>query len=312
MECRSKAPDTISAMNPVALYFASGESLYLGATLLVLAIVASPFLKHAWSFRVRNVGAWVGLAIAVMGCPPFPIVIDLILLAAFLLWFIASNRDGVTQTWMRLQRGSTVVLMGLLLLLTAIEFSHREMPAITGKPSDHLVIIGDSISSGIDSRITTWPLVLQQTSGVSVTNLARPGAQTSDGLTMADKLTPNDSVALIEIGGNDLLLGVPSDEFGNALETLLAKVTARQRTVVMFELPLLPNKIAYGRIQRRLAAKYGVSLIPKRFFTNVIGDSSATSDGLHLSVSGTRRMAALVTQVLSPVLKTTRSPTSSP
>jgi hypothetical protein len=148
MECRSNAPDTISAMNPVALYFASGESLYLGATLLILAIGASPFLKHARSFRVRNVGAWVGLAIAVMGCPPFPVVIDLILLAAFVLWFIASNHDGVTQTWMRLQRGSTVVLMGLLLLLTAIEFSHREMPAITGKPSDHLVIIGDSISSG--------------------------------------------------------------------------------------------------------------------------------------------------------------------
>jgi len=40
------APDTISAMNPVALYFASGESLYLGVGLLVLAIFLSPFLKR--------------------------------------------------------------------------------------------------------------------------------------------------------------------------------------------------------------------------------------------------------------------------
>jgi acyl-CoA thioesterase I len=299
-------------MNPVALYFASGESLYLGATLFVLAIGASPFLKRAWLLRVRNVGAWSGLVIAVMGCPPFPYVIDLIFLALFLVWFVASNRGGEKQKWIRLQRGSSVVLMGLVLVLTAIEYSHRKMPVITGKPSDHLVIIGDSISSGIDSRVPPWPLVLQQTSGVSVTNLARPGAQTSDGLAMANKLTSEDSVALIEIGGNDLLMGVPSEEFGKALETLLAKVSGGGRTIVMFELPLFPNKIAYGHIQRRLAAKYGVSLIPKRFFTNVIGDSSATSDGLHLSVSGTRRMAALVTRVLSPVLKTTASPRANP
>jgi len=36
--------------------------------------------------------------------------------------------------------------------------------------------------------------------------------------------------------------------------------------VVMFELPLFPHMIAYGRIQRGLAAKYEVWLIPKRFF----------------------------------------------
>jgi lysophospholipase L1-like esterase len=247
-----------------------------------------------------------------MACPPFSMIVDLILLAVFLLWFIASNRAGVTQTWVRLQRGSTIVLVMLLLVFTAVEFSHRRMPVITGKPSDHLVVLGDSISSGIDSRVPPWPLVLQQTSGVSVTNLARPGAQVSEGLSMAEKLTPEDSVVLIEIGGNDLLMGVPSDEFGKALETLLSRVTAPGRTVVMFELPLLPNKIAYGQIQRRLAAKYGVSLIPKRCFTNVIGDSSATSDGLHLSDSGARGMAALVTRVLSPVLKSTSSPTSNP
>ena len=297
-------------MNPVALYFASGESLYLGVALLVLAIVVSPFLKRAWLFRLRNMGAWLALAMIVMACPPFPMIVDLIFLAAFVLWFIASNRGGATQTWMRLQRSSTVVVVMLLLVLTAIEFSHRTMPVITGKPSDHLVVIGDSISSGIDPRVPPWPLVIQQTRGVSVRNLARPGAQSSEALTMAEKLTPEDRIVLIEIGGNDLLMGVPSDEFGEALEALLSKVTAPGRTVVMFELPLLPHKIAYGQIQRRLAAKYGVSLIPKRCFAEVIGDASATSDGLHLSDSGTRRMAALVTRVLSPVLKST--PTSSP
>jgi hypothetical protein len=71
----------------------------------------------------------------------------------------------------------------------------------------------------------------------------------------------------------------------------------------MFELPLLPHRIAYGQIQRRLAAKYHISLIPKRYFIDVIGGADATSDGLHLSDAGMRRMAALVARVLSPVLK---------
>jgi hypothetical protein len=144
------------------------------------------------------------------------------------------------------------------------------------------------------------------TPGLQETSAARPGAQSRDALTMAEKLTPEDHVVPIEIGGNDPLEGVPSVEFGKALDALLSKVSAPGRTVVMFELPLFPHRIAYGRIQRGLAAKYGVWLIPKRFFTEVIGGANATSDGLHLSNEGTRRMAALVAQVLSPVLKPER------
>jgi hypothetical protein len=49
-------PNTISAMNPVALYFASGESLYLGAALLLLVIAVSPFARRTWSLHLRNVG----------------------------------------------------------------------------------------------------------------------------------------------------------------------------------------------------------------------------------------------------------------
>jgi hypothetical protein len=82
---------------------------------------------------------------------------------------------------------------------------------------------------------------------------------------------------VIEIGGNDLLMGVSAEEFGRALDALISKVIAPGRTGVMFELPLLPQKIAYGQIQRRLATKYG---IPKRYFTEAIGDADATSDGL--------------------------------
>jgi lysophospholipase L1-like esterase len=293
-------------MSRIAWYFASGESLYLGAVLLALVAVAPAFLKRTWLLGVRNVVASIALAFIVMACPPFAFVVDVIFLAVFLLWFITSNQSSAR----RLQRGSTVVLTVLLFVLTTIEFSHRRMPRITGTPSDHLVVIGDSISSGIDPHLQAWPLVLQQTCAVDVRNLARPGARVSEGLLMARDLTDSDHVVLIEIGGNDLLMGVSSDEYGKGLDALLSKLTAPNRTVLMFELPLLPNKIGYGQIQRRLSAKYRASLIPKRYFAQAIGDAGATTDGLHLSGSGARRMAALVAQVLSPILKSCQSPSN--
>lgn len=259
-------------------------------------------LERTWLLRLRNVVAWVALALTVMASAPFALVVDLMFLTAFVLWFIASNREASTRTWMRFRYGSTAVLMLFLIVLTAIEFSHRTMPVIKGSPSDHLVVIGDSISAGIDPKVPAWPLIFEQTTGFSVRNLSMPGAQVSDVLTMAQRLTPDDRVVLIEIGGNDLLMGVPSAKFEHDLRALLSSVVVPGRTVAMFELPLLPHKIAY-QIQRGLAAQHGVWLIPKRCFAGVIGGVNATTDGLHLSASGARRMAALVARVLSPVLK---------
>lgn len=126
---------------------------------------------------------------------------------------------------------------------------------------------------------------------------------------MAGQITPGDHLVLIEIGGNDLLSGVSSAEFGWNLELILSKLAVPGRTIVMFEVPLLPNAIAYGRVQRRLASKYGVWLVPKHYFVEVIGGANATLDGLHLSQNGARQMALLVAKVLSPVLK---SPALSP
>jgi hypothetical protein len=204
-------------MSRIALYFASGESLYLGTALLTLAAVATPFLNRTWLLHVRNVAAWIALALIVMACPPFAFVVDLIFLAVFLLWFIRSNRSSATL----LQWGSTLLLTVMLIVLSTIEFSHRRMPRITGDASDDLAVIGDSISSGVDPHVEAWPLVLQQTCGLRVRNLARPGAQVSEALLIARDLTESDRVVLIEIGGNDLLMGVSSEEYDEGLDALL-------------------------------------------------------------------------------------------
>lgn len=288
-------------MNPIVLYLASGESLYPGAAILMLAILISPCLQQRWLLRLRNVAAWLALIMIIMACPPFPWTVDVVFVATFLLWYVATN----LSVGRRAQRLATALLAAMLIVLSGFELQHRSLPLISGMPSDHLVIIGDSISAGIDPRVPPWPTVMQATTGIRVKNLSSVGAFTAEGLGMAAKVESEDRVVLIEMGGNDLIGGVPSVQFGRSLDALLQKVTAPGRTVVMFELPLLPDRISYGQIQRRLAKKYGVWLIPKRYFTGVIGGANATSDGLHLLPEGTRRMATVVADALAPVLKST-------
>jgi len=148
---------------------------------------------------------------------------------------------------------------------------------------------------------------MQRNTSIPVRNLSRVSATAADGVVMAAQVTPDDRVVLVEIGGNDLIAGLPADEFAKSLDSILSRLVSNERAVVMIELPLLPYRIGYGRSQRRLASKYGVWMIPKRYFVQVINGSSATSDGLHLSAEGSTRMAELVARVLSPVLKPSRT-----
>jgi acyl-CoA thioesterase I len=290
-------------VNPAALYLISGDSLYLGSALLLLAIGVSPYLKSRRMLSARNVAAWFAVALMVVACPPVSWIVAAITLGGFVAWFALSNMDAPTTSWTRFRGIVGAVLFLSVLALCTSGLMHRRMPSITGIPSDHLVVIGDSVSSGIDSRSPAWPTVFQQMTDARVKNLARPGATVADAQAMVDSVTPDDRVFLIEIGGNDLLSVIPSSECGRNLDLLLSRLSAPGRTIVMFELPLLPHKVAYGRIQRRLSAKYGVWLIPKHYFVAVIGSANGTLDGLHLSSSGANRMAALVAGALSSVVK---------
>jgi acyl-CoA thioesterase I len=284
-------------VNLLILYFASGESFYPGAALLFLLLVDSVLFAGRKYILLRRVAIWIALASMVMASPPFPWIVDAIFAAIFLFWVVSLNRAG--NKWTGLRIGAACVLIALLGILTAAEFRQRRLPVIHAGATRDLVVLGDSISAGLGGRGPSWPEILQRNAGVGVKNLSQAGANMTDGLAMADRVEPQDRLILVELGGNDLISGESADVFGQALESILKKLTVPGRTVVMFELPLLPQMIRYGQIQRRLARKYGVALIPKRYFVSILSGRDATSDGLHLTEVGARRMAALVAKVFS-------------
>jgi acyl-CoA thioesterase-1 len=124
------------------------------------------------------------------------------------------------------------------------------------------------------------------------------GATVSSALRKAQQVAIPDGIVLVEIGGNDLLGSTTVDDFRRDLEALLAHLTGPDRQIIMFELPLPPFCNGYGRVQRRLAAKHDVALIPKRVFLRVLAADNATLDSIHLSQHGHELMADSVWQVL--------------
>jgi acyl-CoA thioesterase I len=285
-------------MNPVALYFASGDSLYPGALLLGGAVITAPFLRSHGLRLLHSLALWLGLALIIMACPPVSGWMAAVFLVAFSVWLIARGRGRPDSSWRRVRISAAAILLVWLLAVSGSEFLQRRGPRISGQTKDHLTVIGDSISSGIDGHTPPWPTLLQQQTGVPVRNLSRAGAGVLEARTMASQVQPEDNLVLIEIGGNDLLSGMSSAEFGEGLESLLSSLTMPKRTVVMFELPLLPNKVGFGRMQRRLSAKYRVFLIPRHFFTGILSGADSTYDGLHLSESGASRMSTVVAHLL--------------
>jgi acyl-CoA thioesterase-1 len=119
-------------------------------------------------------------------------------------------------------------------------------------------------------------------------------------LQQADRIEPGGAIVLVEIGGNDLLGTTTASDYEKGLAFLLGALSRPEREVVMFELPLLPFKNQFGRIQRRLASAHGVKLIPKRALISVLTSNSSTLDSIHLSPRGHAEMAALVWPILKP------------
>src|SRR6266567_1705874 len=134
-------------MSSLFLYMVSGDLLYVGMALLLFVVVLSPYLMpshRGW----RNGLAWLALVLMALASPPFPWTMDAVFGTAFLLWLIAPSKTTPVRRLEVFRIASATALILLGLILTAMEFLHRSMPLVTGTPDDHLVVIGDSISSG--------------------------------------------------------------------------------------------------------------------------------------------------------------------
>jgi acyl-CoA thioesterase-1 len=174
------------------------------------------------------------------------------------------------------------------------------MPSVPQFGHLTLGIIGDSVTAGVGERgVVNWPRVLADRYGVAVHDHSEMGANVSTALKQVASVSTDERLVLLEIGGNDLLGEVSAERYEAGLSKLLAAVRQPGRVVVMLELPLPPTYNAYGRIQRRLAQRHRVLLVPKRVLLSILQQGDTTLDTIHLTQEGHERMADAIWSVVN-------------
>ena len=282
-------------MNPILLRFTDGTTFFVGLA-LVLGAEALLFRFHAPVVRpVLTVLALVGAVLVVISATPLPMSMYVVWGITALAGLVLGNRSeaSVRSRWMA---------GGFLLVFTAgfclAELPYRSMPHLVVEKDATVYVIGDSISAGIGTSERCWPTMLEEMTGLRVVNLAQPGAKVADAVRQASRIEASNAVAIVDIGGNDLLGGTDAAVFRDQLDSLISTLRAAKHQVLIVELPLIPFMNTFGQAQRRIAAKYDAALLPKKVFAQVLGTRNGTLDGLHLSQEGHTAMAKSIAGIM--------------
>lgn len=281
-------------MNPFLLRLADGTSFLVGM-LLVATCATIPLCSQRRLVRgICFTLMLLGMLLVLLSSTPLPGWTYVLWVSLVLAVGIAHNLPAESRLSRKAKSGAAVLLGILTLLLFAWELPYRIGEAIDVKQGQTVCVIGDSLSSGIGRGERCWPDVLAQQSGLRVDNLAVGGARVADGPAQAARIPADAGLVLIELGGDDVFQKTKQDQFAERLDGLLAELHARGCTVAMFELPLPPLHNGIARIQRDLARRYNVTLIPKHCLARALSGRESTLDGLHLSQQGHDRLAGLV------------------
>ena len=284
-------------MNSLLVYhIGSGHPFFSGIAFIQLAGLSAFLRRGRWLAVCRVASVCAGAILVAVSSTPLPAWFYAIAGAVTLAWFALEG--PIRSKHRRSSLGFRYAMLAIWWLGIALELPFHVMHAIPLLQHPPVFLVGDSLSAGIGGDIETWPKRLARSHHVVVHDLSRSGADTATALRQAEQVSGSTSLVLVEIGGNDVLRATRPDAFEQALDVLLAKLRDNGRTIIMFELPLPPFHNRYGDTQRRLAARHGVLLIPKRVLIGVMTSEGATLDTIHLSDRGHALMAETVWDII--------------
>jgi acyl-CoA thioesterase-1 len=289
---------TTAVTHLLVYHLASGQAFFSGAALILAAVACWPRPGRNWLGRIRVWLVVLGVILVVLSATPFPRTIYVALAVITLAWIVAEWSAGFSTRGRRAARACAAVAW---VAVVCAELPYHWTPAVPRIAKPVLGVIADSLTAGLgDNDTATWPRILAEQRQVVVRDHAVMGATVASARKQAAELAADETLVLLEIGGNDLLGTTTSGEFERGLETLLDKVCQPGRTAVMFELPLLPIWQSYGLVQRRAARSHEVLLIPKRVLLRILQNDATTLDSIHLTTEGHQRMADAVWGVVHP------------
>jgi acyl-CoA thioesterase I len=172
-----------------------------------------------------------------------------------------------------------------------------------------LVAFGDSLTQGYglppDQGFTAQLQDYLTASGddVTVINAGVSGDTTAGGAARIDwTLTPDVGAVIVNLGGNDLLRGLPPAQSRANMDKIAAAIAARGLPMLVVAMVSPPNygaeyQAAFDAIYPSIAAQYGADLT-QPFFTPLTGGSANPSaaapfmpdDGIHPNAAGVAKL----------------------
>lgn len=278
--------------------FGGGFAFFAGAGMILVALPICIRASGKWQQTLSMQLARIGLLFTIISATPLPYWLYAGAIVSTLGWMTTENAKS--EHWQRHRRAWRWATCLFWLVMIACELPYHCVPQVPPLDNPSLYILADSITAGLEENEDTWPKRLARKHAVELHDLSRAGATVGSALKLAEKIPADGSLVLLEIGGNDLLGSTTLEEFERDLDALLKQLAIPGRTILMFELPLPPLCNEYGRIQRKLAARYQVRLIPKRVLMGILTGHAATTDTIHLDQAGHAQMAERVWQIISP------------
>ncbi len=199
-------------------------------------------------------------------------------------------------------RALAVILVTALLLSTAA----------SAAPPIRLLAFGDSLIAGYGlPPDAAFPAQLEKALkarglNVTVINAGVSGDTTAAALSRLDwALADRPTHAIVELGANDMLRGLPPEQARANLDAILAKLKQAGIPVLLAGMQAAPNLGAdYGRrfnsIYPDLAARYGLPLYP--FFLDGVAAEPKLNlgDGMHPNREG---VSVIVDRILPQILR---------
>ncbi len=175
------------------------------------------------------------------------------------------------------------------------------------------MILGDSLSAGYRmSASDAWPALLnnQWQQEPQVVNASISGDTATQSLARLPMLLKQHQPqwVLIELGGNDGLLGFPPRNIEQDLRSIITAVKAANAKPLLMQIRLPPNygrrySDAFASIYPKLAQEFAIPLVPFFMEQVYLKPQWMQQDGIHPNPDAQPFIAGVMKKTLTPLVK---------
>jgi acyl-CoA thioesterase-1 len=179
-------------------------------------------------------------------------------------------------------------------------------------PVVRVVVLGDSLAVSPTPE-NAFPAALQEMfnqkqQAVTLVNASASGSTTADGLRRLDAALAGDvHVLVLVLGANDGLRGIPVLDVERHLAEIITRAQQRSIRVLVCGMDTPPfhgwqYSVDFHQLFPRLAAEYGVPLVPFLLTGVILNPEFLGPDRLHPNAVGARRIAEAIWPYLEPLV----------